>query len=456
MEEQYDVIIVGGGLGGLVATHLLLKERNNLKIQVLETSDHLCGPLKTIELEAANGKDYFDIGVSRVGSVHPLMLALLQELGIETYTLDDLGTKHWQLPDGKIKTYEGDIPPVAYTALNLIDFGFYSKKIDKLAKNLDLKCLAATENCSELDDTTMDQFIEKSLKTQGGKDMARTMIGTLCGLPPDQLSLLLYLCMIRSCGNWDNHIGGEDSDLLFKGGCQQLAERLQEKVGDDKITTGDGVTRIEQSDDMTRARVYTQSGRELETKFVILTIPGSDICKIELAPPLDVPHQLPTAEYGVQFVITYKKNFWREKKMAGEFLSMAATLGSFKDEKKYPIVLFADSTSANGNPALSGVFGSPCYAEMTSDERKQIAVDFIASVLGEEARDIIEYRDECWNTESVTMDPGLKTSEIMDSLLIPHGCIHFAGEETGAVWSGSMESTVEASNRVVKEVLGLL
>lgn len=457
-----DVIIVGGGLGGLIAAHLLLKERSGLRIQLLEASDRICGALKTVELEAANGKDYFDIGSSRVGSAQPLMIALLKEFGVETYEHYDKGSKHWQLPDGKIKKYSGAIPPLAYTAL--VDLLRYFRKMDKLAEKVNFKDIAATENCSEWDDTTMEQFIPKFLWTQGAKDMACTMIGTFCAMPPDQITVLQYMCMIHSCGSWEKHIGGEGTgrmDLKFKGGCQQLGERLQEKIGSDRIATGDAVMRIEQSADKTKATVHTKSGRTLETKVVIMAIPSRDICKVELAPPLDVPRQLPFGDYGVHFIVTYKKNFWRDKKMAGEFLSMAATLGSFKDEKQYPVIAFFDHTSANGNPALMGLFAAPSFAKMTSDERKPIAIDLLASVLGDEAREIIEYRDESWNRsatgeEPVKMNAGLKTSEVLDSLTKSHGCIHFAGEETGAVWLGMMESTAEASTRVVKEVLAVL
>ena len=39
--------------------------------------------------------------------------------------------------------------------------------MDKLAEKVNMKDIAATENCSEWDDTTVEQLIQKFLWTQG-------------------------------------------------------------------------------------------------------------------------------------------------------------------------------------------------------------------------------------------------------------------------------------------------
>ena len=57
-----------------------------------------------------------------IHSAQPLMLDLCWGSSdiIDVAALRQESTKHWQLPDGKIKTYSGTIPPLAYTALNVV------------------------------------------------------------------------------------------------------------------------------------------------------------------------------------------------------------------------------------------------------------------------------------------------------------------------------------------------
>ncbi|XP_072176214.1 amine oxidase [flavin-containing] A-like [Diadema setosum] len=457
MGDLYDVIIVGGGVAGLISAHKLLKERSNLKLLVIEASDQVCGVMKTVELRSPNGKDYFDIGVSRVGSAQPIMLGLLKEFGLETYEHFDKGTKHWQLPDGKVKTYSGSIPPLPYTAL--VDLLRYFKKMDKLAAQIGKA--KSTEECAEWDNTTVEDFMNKFLWMQGAKDMAATMVGTFCGMAPSKLSMTEYLSVIHSCGSWERHIGGEGTgrmDLQLKGGFRQLADRLEESVGKERIVLGDAVVRVEQAEDRSRATIRTKSGKEYQAKRVVMAIPSPNIDKLELIPGLPVPRTLAIGSYGVHFIATYQKNFWREKKQAGELLSMSGTLASFKDDREHPIIALFDTSTPSGSPALFGIFGAPSFATLSMDERKAIALDFMVNILGKEARDILDYTDVCWSQDEKGKEPIAaevqpKPSEVIGTIKDPLGCIHFAGEDTGNVWAGMMECAADSAVRVVKEVL---
>ena len=55
------------------------------------------------------------------------MLALIKELGLETYDQYGKGNKFWQLADGTMKKYSGSIPPLPYTSL--LDLLRFFKKV---------------------------------------------------------------------------------------------------------------------------------------------------------------------------------------------------------------------------------------------------------------------------------------------------------------------------------------
>ena len=56
------------------------------------------------------------------------LLALINELGLETYDQYAKGNKFWQLTDGKIKKWSGNIPPLPYTSL--LDLLRFFKKVN--------------------------------------------------------------------------------------------------------------------------------------------------------------------------------------------------------------------------------------------------------------------------------------------------------------------------------------
>uniref|UniRef100_A0A3B4BK42 Amine oxidase domain-containing protein n=1 Tax=Periophthalmus magnuspinnatus TaxID=409849 RepID=A0A3B4BK42_9GOBI len=71
--EIWDVIVVGAGLSGLSAAHVLRKRNSKLKILVLEGKDRVGGRTVTCEIPAANGKDRWDFGGQWVGSSHVIV-----------------------------------------------------------------------------------------------------------------------------------------------------------------------------------------------------------------------------------------------------------------------------------------------------------------------------------------------------------------------------------------------
>ncbi len=78
MEETFDIIIIGSGLGGLVCANILLKE--GYKVLVLEKNNKLGGNLQTFSRD----KRIFDTGVHYIGSLEEgeVLYKIFDYLGI--------------------------------------------------------------------------------------------------------------------------------------------------------------------------------------------------------------------------------------------------------------------------------------------------------------------------------------------------------------------------------------
>ena len=75
----YDVIILGGGIAGLYASHQILKQNPKTKILVLEKENYLGGRIYTFR----NKKMEVDAGAGRFNDKHTLLLKLIDELGLQ-------------------------------------------------------------------------------------------------------------------------------------------------------------------------------------------------------------------------------------------------------------------------------------------------------------------------------------------------------------------------------------
>ena len=127
---EYDVIIVGGGLGGLVSALSLLKAKNNLKICVIEARDRLGGRLKS--KTTATGK-VIELGGTWVGPLQTYIIDLLKDLEVDI---------HPQNVDGKnihdngksLSVYTGTIPSISL--FSLLDTHFMISKLEGMVQQV--------------------------------------------------------------------------------------------------------------------------------------------------------------------------------------------------------------------------------------------------------------------------------------------------------------------------------
>ena len=78
--NNYDIIVIGGGISGLNVTYQLLKKNNKLKIALFEKNDYLGGRIYTHK----ENDFYFEAGAGRFNDNHILLNSLIKELKLET------------------------------------------------------------------------------------------------------------------------------------------------------------------------------------------------------------------------------------------------------------------------------------------------------------------------------------------------------------------------------------
>ncbi|XP_034458880.1 amine oxidase [flavin-containing] A-like isoform X2 [Hippoglossus hippoglossus] len=364
----WDVIVVGAGLSGLSAAHLLRKKEANLGILILEGKDRVGGRTLTTDIPAANGVDRWDVGGQWVGSTQTHIMELIKELGLEVYPQFNTGRKvhHMGGPGGKIRTYRTSIP--ALSPLTLLDLTQLIRKIDKLCATVCVQDPSKTPNATELDSMTLHSYIEKHSWTAELKEEMALSSRSVFGMEPSQMSFLFFLMYAAAAGGLLPLLessAGSAQEFKVKGGTQQLSERLAERVGLQDVRLGSAVTAIWQEAES--ARVMTATGT-FSCRAVIVTCPPHLAAKIQYHPALPSQREFLTQNmpmgHMLKFIITYQTAFWREKGFSGEIVAGSST--------DCPFCVTFDATSPGGNAALVGFIAGQQASQWSSKEEYQL------------------------------------------------------------------------------------
>ncbi|KAM4527547.1 putative flavin-containing monoamine oxidase A [Odontesthes bonariensis] len=456
--DIWDVVIVGAGLSGLSAAHLLRKRDAKLRILILEGKDRVGGRTVSSEIPAANGVDRWDFGGQWVGSTQTHLLDLIKELGLELYPQYNVGSKvlHVGAPTSKVRVYRTSIP--ALSPLVLLDFTQLLWKIGRLSGTVCVGDPSKTPRAAELDGMTLHSYLEQHAWTAEIKEQIGVCSRAVFGMEPSQMSFLFFLMYAAAAGGLlallESTPGGAQ-EFKIKGGTQQLSECLAEGVGWKNVRLGSAVTAIWQ--DAEWARVMTSSDTFL-CRAVIVTCPPHLAAKIHYQPALPSMREYLTQNmpvgHMIKFIITYQTAFWKEKGYSGEIVA-----GSSAD---CPFCVTFDATSPQGNAALVGFISAEqashwCTKE--AGERREAVLSSLVKYLGPEAASLIHYEEKDWAKEDYSggcpvnvMAPGLLTY-YHPSLRKPCGRIHWAGTETATQWCGYMSGAVQAGQRAALEVL---
>lgn len=465
-----DCIVVGAGLSGLTAATEVHKA--GLSCLVLEARDRVGG--KTWSVDPIGNGNVVDVGAAWINDTNQSeVFALAKDLNLELVVQNTTGRVIQEDIDGSLSTFEyGGAPEALSEPEGLSEMLRIRQLFEDTCQRVDIRRLKETEN--ELDQITLQQWIESSSKSKTALASASVWTRAMLGLEPSEVSALHFLNYCKSGGGLlqmrkDTEDGGQY--LRFVKGTQSLSQGLASRLPNNILNLNTAVTEIAQSSptNTTTNRITVRTSSNLSntytTKHLILTLPTPLYTSIGFTP------QLPAAKislshstiqgYTNKVLLLYSSPWWR---------TASPTLCGLLQSFKGPITVTRDSSVDQvGQYSLTcflvGSFGRNLSREPQKD-RFNTVVEHVNRVFGpfcgeqvEQPIAITEYEwvNDEWSRGCPVpcMPPGVMTS-CGQELREPFGTVHFAGTETAWEWKGYMDGAVRSGKRAAAEVIEAL
>jgi monoamine oxidase len=443
--ETFDVVVVGGGLSGLAAARRL--RHSGLSVAVLEARDRLGGRTCTIEVDGHS----VDVGGQWVGPGQDRVLALIEELGVETYPQYHAGAATVEI-DGQITRYKGFLPKVGVRAL--VDLGRAVFALERGAKRVSARLPWTSNDARELDSMSVFDWIERTTKNRNAQEVMRLACNAILAEEPENISWLHYLFYASAGGGFTPLAevrGGAQQDRIA-GGAQQLSEGLA-RLSDAEVFLSQPVSRIVQSED--RVEVTTRAA-SYEARFALIALAPPMCDAIQFDPPLPEARQRLHDELIMgsvcKCIVGYDRPFWRDRDLSGEGISNGKWARLFFD---------ATFDGSDAGALVAFVFSDAAkeLGKKPEEERKRLVVEDLVRLFGPEAAKPTWYVDRDWTAEQFSggcyaalFGPGQLTA-LGPALREPVGLLHFAGCETATRWIGYMDGALEAGERAADEIL---
>lgn len=444
-----DVIVVGAGLAGLTAARELA--RKGKSVIVLEARDRVGG--RTLA-QATQSGEMLDVGGQWIGPGQDRMLALVNEFGLRTYQQPHAGTKILKI-EGKLRTYEGDIP--ALPLLAKLDLARMFSQLDKFAKTIPLDAPYAAERAQAWDNVTLETWKRQYLRTSKAQALLDIVAQSVFGAEAGDISFLFFLYYLRSGGSLEKLIGitGGAQETRVHGGTQQISDRLAAQLGDG-LRLNSPVRAIRHGGD--GVKVIADSG-EYNGAYTIVAVPPFLAGRIAYDPSLpalrsQLTQRMPMGSI-IKCIMVYDKPFWRGDGFSGEIASDDGPL----------CAAFDDTPEGSAEGSLIGFIAGDAaraWTEKSPAERRDAILKQFVECYGDRAAQPKEYIEKNWLEEEWSggcyeayMGPGVMTS-YGKALRAPVGRIHWAGTETSDEWCGYMDGAVRSGERAADEVLARL
>lgn len=441
---MWDVIVVGGGISGVYAAHLL--QEKGYKVLILEAQARLGGRLHT--LYTPEGYPV-DLGGQWVGPQQTHLLQLLEQLGIGFYPTHMEGDHLLVLPDSRQRRYKGSIPKLPWLAL--IDLGWGLSRFRARMKAVHPRApWHITQPAWEA--TTLAEWSRGQFRTTLARELFYTGIATVLGCEPEEVSLWHALFYARSAGSLEALIETEQGAQAYKiaPGATALVEALAQSL---TYRLEQPVIQIAWHSD--KVEVRTLPGDTFRARWAIIAIPPALTAKIHWIPPLPSPYQQLAQRMPMgaitKVVAFYERSFWRERGYSGHVVKLTGALR----------ILFDTSPPEAPYGQLTG-FGVGALARallhISPSERTNHYQQELTQLWGTVPLRLFV---KSWSEEPFIgggyvgyFPPGgwRFCGQVLREPLPP---LYWAGTERSPTWMGYIEGALIAARHAVKAILSL-
>ncbi|GMU81088.1 MAG: monoamine oxidase [Planctomycetota bacterium] len=434
--NKRSVVVVGAGFAGLSCAHEL--KAAGYDVTVIESRDRVGGRVLTftdfVKDKTVEG------GAELIGSNHPTWVAYAEKFKLEWLDVsgdDDLDSL--MILGGK--RLVGEEAEQVYTEMEAA----YAKMIED-AHKIDIEEPWKGADAGKFDAVSLGDWISKSEASGLCKTAMTVEMTANNGAPVGKQSYLANLAQVAG-GGFDKY-WTESEVYRCKGGNQQLATKLAEAFGRDRIILKLPVTKIEQKGG--KMVVTCADKRTLECDDVVLTVPPSVWSKITFEPGLP-PHLATQMGRNLKYISALKSRFWK----AGKLSQYA-----FTDTNVQMTWESTDAQPEEGEVAMNAFSGGPAadvclgWSKEDRDARYKAELEKIYPGFSENwlrAR-FMDWPNDPWVMASYSFPAPGEIVKAGPTLHRGLGHLHFAGEHTCYKFVGYMEGGLNSGAAVAKRI----
>lgn len=452
--SQVDVAIVGAGLSGLSAAKDLRAAGKS--VLVLEARHRVGG--RVLDIKIPNG-GVVEAGAAFVGPSQDRVLALAAELQLETFATYNAGDNVlWQ--DGERATYAAEaLPPIPESSL--IQLAETLGRLNAMAQEIDVNAPWDHPRAVELDSTTFSSWLDVVAPLEEARDLVDVVTTSVFSAEPRELSLLYVVAYIAAAGNATTpgtierlaSTAGGAQERRLKGGMQQLAVKLAERLGESQIALNAPVRRVERRGN---GYVVTADGLKVKARRVVIAMSPPLASRIVYRPQLpalrdQLTQRLPMGSIGKAIAI-YDVPFWRADGLTGQTVSDSGVVRA----------TFDVSPEDGSYGVLKGFIEADEMRKLDGSSELEIQLkatnDFV-NYFGANASNPTGWVIQRWDNEEFSRGgpvafgpPGVLT-QYGPALTQPFEGIHFAGTETAPYWTGYLDGAIRSGERVAQEII---
>ena len=391
-DSAFDVVIVGAGVTGLTAAWRL--SQAGKRVVALEARDRVGGRLLTDDVDGVR----LEVGGQWVSPDQSALLAMLDELGLDTYARYRDGESVYIGRDGVRRTFTGDAFPVSAETSAAV--ARITAELDRLAAAMDPLRPWDHPDAAELDRISLAEWLARQTDDAEARDNIALYLGpAMITKPIHSFSALTAVLMAASAGSFTHLVNADFIlDRRVVGGLQQVPLQLAAKLGD-AVHLSSPVQEISWDDE----GATVVSGSETFTaKSVVLAMPPTLLGRISFRPGLPAERQqlIQHQSFGlvIKLHITYPTPFWRDLGLSGTAFSPYALVHEAYDNTN-------EDVAGETRGTLVGFVSDQRADELLAlpaDERRQRVLESLAAYYGDQALHPVAYYESPWMDDEWT------------------------------------------------------